>query len=208
MNLNELDSFFCFLIIYFKMNLLFIRSKFMNRCSIIIGIIGLIGLGYTIKNLINEKNNESFDDEDSKVSYLIATNTNYTKSNSINSRTEIKNIVTRIYKNILETNYSSSTLNSWINKLATKQTTLYNFLLSIISPKINSLNVTTLIKSLYLGVLDREPTINESSKLLTVFNDELRQYGSKDRALKKLLTYFVKTSSIVRYCNQLGVNSI
>ena len=89
-----------------------------------------------------------------------------------------------------------------------KQSTLYDFLVSVITPKINLLNTTTLAQSLYLSVLNRQATINEYSKLVSVFNEELRQYGSKERALKKMLTYFVKMSSVVSYCNKLGIKAI
>ena len=180
----------------------------MNKFSIIAGIISVIGFGYMAKNISNKIKNETSNEDNFEASYLVPTSNVVDSRETSNNRNEIKNMVTKIYKNIVETGYGSSTLNSWINKLASKQTTLYNFLLSVISPKINTLNVTNLVKSLYLGILDRNPTANESSKLITVFNDELRKYASKDRALRKMLTYFVKTSVITRYCNLLNMNSI
>lgn len=145
----------------------------------------------------------SFNDNNSII-YLISDNGD--SSNSL--RGEIKSIVAAIYRNIIKVSVSSSTLNSWTNKLFTRQTTLYNFLVSVISPKINTINITNLSQMLYVSVLGREATISESSKLVSTFNEELRKYGSKERALKKLVTYFVKTSSIVRYCNKLGIRAI
>ncbi len=127
-------------------------------------------------------------------------------SNSL--RDEIKSVVLAVYKNIIKVSVNSSTLNSWTNKLFSRQTTLYSFLVSVISPKISSINITNLAQMLYVSILGREASISESSKLVSTFNEELRQYGSKERALKKLITYFVKTSSIVRCCNKLGIRAI
>lgn len=171
-------------------------------------VILLLGAGVGIKILMDMVNKMNLNN-DAEINYLVANDDlSSLRFTSSSSREEIKNIVSKVYKNILKTNASSSTLNSWTNKLSTKQSTLYDFLVSVITPKINLLNTTTLAQYLYLSVLDRQATISESSKLVSVFNEELRQYGSKERALKKLLTYFVKMSSIVSYCNKLGIKAI
>ncbi len=50
-------------------------------------------------------------------------------SNSSNVRNEIESIVRYVYVNILKSNISSDTLNSWVNRLTSKQVTLYDFYL-------------------------------------------------------------------------------
>lgn len=171
----------------------------MNRKYGILKVIGLLGLGFAVKiflDKVSEKN------DDVEVSYL-SLNTVSKYDNS-----QVKDMVSRVYKSVLKVKAGSNILTSWANKLLTKQSTLYNFLISIISSKINSLNVSSLVQSLYMGVLGRNANIGESSKLISVFNDELRKYGSKERALKRMLTYFVKVSSVVSYCNKLSIKAI
>ena len=124
-----------------------------------------------------------------------------------NTRLAIGNIIKGIYKNILKINVSSSTQNSWVNKLSVRNTTLYNFLITVIGPKISIINTSVLVQGLYLSVLGRNETISESSKLISIFNDELRKYGSKDRALRKMISYFVGLSSVRNYCRQLGIRA-
>lgn len=125
-----------------------------------------------------------------------------------NTRIAISNIISGVYKNILKINVSSMTQNSWINRLSIRNTTLYSFLVSVISPKINLINTSMLIQGLYLSVLGRNVTITESSKLISIFNEELRKYGSKERALRKMVSYFVSLSSVRNYCNQLGISAV
>lgn len=124
-----------------------------------------------------------------------------------NTRALIGNIISNVYKNILRVNASSNTINSWINRLSIRNTTLYYFLVSVISPKISIINTSVLAHGLYLSVLGRNSTISESSKLISIFNEELRKYGSKERALKKMINYFVNLSSVKNYCDKLGINS-
>ncbi len=178
----------------------------MTRQYGIIKIIGLIGTGIFIKILLDvvnmNSNNEDNNDLISNENFVSA------RSASVANRTEIKDIIYKVYKNILNTNVSSSVSNSWANKLSTKQSTLYDFLVSVITPKINQLNTTSLVQYLYPSILGRSATTSESSKLVSTFNEELRKYGSKERALKKMITYFVKMSSIVSYCNKLDVKPI
>lgn len=171
----------------------------MNKKYDVFKIIGLLGLGFGLKifiDNINKKNSQV------KVSYL-SLNTSKRYNNS-----QVKDMISRIYKNVLNVKVGSNILTSWANKLLSKQSTLYNFLLAIIIPKINSLNVSSLVKSLYLGVVGRNSNIAESSKLISIFNDELRKYGSRERALKRMLTYFVKVNSVVNYCDKLSIKSI
>ena len=179
----------------------------MNKQCGIMKIILLLGAGVGIKILMDMVNNMRFNN--AELNYLVANDdfSSFKVTNS-SSRDEVKNVISRVYKNILKSSVNSSTLNLWTNKLLAKQSTLYDFLVSFITPKINLLNTTTLAQSLYLSVLNRQATINEYSKLVSVFNEELRQYGSKERALKKMLTYFVKMSSVVSYCNKLGIKAI
>ena len=73
-------------------------------------------------------------------------------SNSL--RDEIKSVVLAVYKNIIKVSVNSSTLNSWTNKLFSRQTTLYSFLVSVISPKISSINITNLAQMLYVSILE------------------------------------------------------
>ena len=103
-------------------------------------------------------------------------------SNSSNVRNEIESIVRYVYVNILKSNISSDTLNSWVNRLTSKQVTLYDFLFTVISPNINSLSISTLIQNLYIGILGKDISITKNSELVAVFNNELRKYGNKKRA--------------------------
>lgn len=158
--------------------------------------IALLGLGFSLSIFLSRIKNKS------GIKYLSISNISDYANN------DVKNFVARVYKNIFKRNIDNSTLVSWTNKLLTKQVTVYNFLISCTLSKINSVNISTLIQSLYLGIIGRAPSISESSKLVSVFNSELRKYGSKERALKGMLTYFVKMSSIVSYCNKLGLKLI
>lgn len=144
--------------------------------------------------------NMSLNDKYNSIMYL---DNNVTSSDIV--RAEIKSMVSSVYKTVVKVSANSNLINSWTNRLYSKQTSLYGFLFSVISPKINLISISTLINLLFLSILGREATIIESSKLISVFNDELRKYGSKERALKKLLSYFVKISSIEKYCNKLNI---
>lgn len=144
--------------------------------------------------------NMSLNDKYNSIMYL---DNNVTSSDIV--RDEIKSMVSSVYKTVVKVSANSNLINSWTNRLYSKQTSLYGFLFSVISPKINLISISTLINLLFLSILGREATIIESSKLISVFNDELRKYGSKERALKKLLSYFVKISSIEKYCNKLNI---
>lgn len=178
----------------------------MTKQNEIVKIIGLLGLGFFIKILLDVVNMSS---NSVKSNYVVASdNLTSARSSSVSNRNGIKEIISRVYKNILKINVSSSTSNSWVNKLSSRQSTLYDFLTSVIAPKINQLNTTSLAQYLYPSILGRSATTTESSRLVSAFNDELRNYGSKERALKKMLTYFVKMSSVVSYCNKLGIKAI
>lgn len=168
----------------------------MSKKNNIFKIIGLLGLGFSLSIFLNKIKHRS------GIKYLSV--------NSISGygNNDVKNFVARVYKSIFKKNIDNSTLISWTNKLLTKQTTVYNFLISVTISKINSVNISTIVQSLYMGVLGRIPNISESSKLISVFNNELRKYGSKERALKGMLIYFVKMSSIVSYCNKLGLRVV
>ncbi len=172
----------------------------------ILKTIGLVTTGFLIKSVSDKFKQEM--NKDSDVQYLVSTNLLSSTEKSLSNRDEIKNLVYRVFKTVLGVNPSMNTINLWTNKLYTKQTTLYNFLVDILSPRINSFSVNTLVKNLYTGVLCKEVSANEISKLTAVFNDELRKYGSKERALKKMISYFVKMSSVVSYCNKLKINAI
>ena len=128
-------------------------------------------------------------------------------SNSSNVRNEIESIVRYVYVNILESNISSDTLNSWVNRLTSKQVTLYDFLFTVISPNINSLSISTLIQNLYIGILGKDISMTKNSELVAVFNNELRKYGNKKRALRKVLLSFVGDASLKKYCKRLGINA-
>lgn len=128
-------------------------------------------------------------------------------SNSSNVRNEIESIVRYVYVNILKSNISSDTLNSWVNRLTSKQVTLYDFLFTVISPNINSLSISTLIQNLYIGILGKDISITKNSELVAVFNNELRKYGNKKRALRKVLLSFVGDASLKKYCKRLGINA-
>lgn len=127
-------------------------------------------------------------------------------SNSSNVRNEIESIVRYVYVNILKSNISSDTLNSWVNRLTSKQVTLYDFLFTVISPNINSLSISTLIQNLYIGILGKDISMTKNSELVAVFNNELRKYGNKKRALRKVLLSFVGDASLKKYCKRLGIN--
>ncbi len=127
-------------------------------------------------------------------------------SNSSNVRNEIESIVMYVYVNILKSNISSDTLNSWVNRLTSKQVTLYDFLFTVISPNINSLSISTLIQNLYIGILGKDISMTKNSELVAVFNNELRKYGNKKRALQKVLLSFVGDASLKKYCKRLGIN--
>ncbi|AID44487.1 Hypothetical protein SFBmNL_00579 [Candidatus Arthromitus sp. SFB-mouse-NL] len=127
-------------------------------------------------------------------------------SNSSNVRNEIESIVRYVYVNILKSNISSDTLNSWVNRLTSKQVTLYDFLFTVISPNINSLSISTLIQNLYIGILGKDISMTKNSELVAVFNNELRKYGNKKRALQKVLLSFVGDASLKKYCKRLGIN--
>ena len=88
-------------------------------------------------------------------------------SNSSNVRNEIESIVRYVYVNILKSNISSDTLNSWVNRLTSKQVTLYDFLFTVISPNINSLSISTLIQNLYIGILGKDISITKNSEYIT-----------------------------------------
>lgn len=171
----------------------------MNKKYDILKIIGLLGLGFGIKIFLDKISEK---DDEVKVGYLSINTVSKYNNN------QVKDMLSRIYKNVLKVKAGSNILTSWANKLLTKQSTLYNFLVSITLSKINNLNASSLVQSLYLGVLGRNANIDESSKLISVFNDELRKYGSRERALKRMLTYFVKVSSVVSYCNKLSIKGI
>lgn len=128
-------------------------------------------------------------------------------SNSSNVRNEIESIVRYVYVNILKSNISSDTLNSWVNRLTSKQVTLYDFLFTVISPNINSLSISTLIQNLYIGILGKNISMTKNSELVAVFNNELRKYGNKKRALRKVLLSFVGDASLKKYCKRLGINA-
>ena len=128
-------------------------------------------------------------------------------SNSSNVRNEIESIVRYVYVNILKSNISSDTLNSWVNRLTSKQVTLYDFLFTVISPNINSLSISTLIQNLYIGILGKDISMTKNSELVAVFNNELRKYGNKKRALQKVLLSFVGDASLKKYCKRLGINA-
>ncbi|BAK56318.1 hypothetical protein SFBM_0540 [Candidatus Arthromitus sp. SFB-mouse-Japan] len=128
-------------------------------------------------------------------------------SNSSNVRNEIESIVRYVYVNILKSNISSDTLNSWVNRLTSKQVTLYDFLFTVISPNINSLSISTLIQNLYIGILGKDISMTKNSELVAVFNNELRKYGNKKRALRKVLLSFVGDASLKKYCKRLGINA-
>lgn len=124
------------------------------------------------------------------------------------NRNEVRNMLISIYVNIFDKPIGSDVLELWVNMLVTKQSSLYDFLVSIIAPGINSLNIVTVIRGLYLGVLKRLPTMNENSRLVSIFNDELREYGARERALKKMIQTFVKNLSVKRYCSRLKIDNI
>lgn len=128
-------------------------------------------------------------------------------SNSSNNREDVEKIVRYVYNNILKISIDVYTLNLWVNRLVTKQSTLNNFLVTVISPNINSLSTLTLVQNLYVGVLNRQPTISESSDLVSIYNKELRKYGSKERALSKMILAFVKSSSISKFCKSIGIDN-
>ena len=128
-------------------------------------------------------------------------------SNSSIVRNEIESIVRYVYVNILKSNISSDTLNSWVNRLTSKQVTLYDFLFTVISPNINSLSISTLIQNLYIGILGKDISMTKNSELVAVFNNELRKYGNKKRALRKVLLSFVGDASLKKYCKRLGINA-
>lgn len=121
---------------------------------------------------------------------------------------EIRSMLISIYGNIFNKPIEQDILDKWVNMLSTKQSNLYDFLINIISPNISTLNIVTVIRGLYLGVLKRLPNMNENSKLVSIFNNDLREYGSRDRAFKKMLQEFVKNTSVKRYCSRLGINNI
>ena len=178
----------------------------MTKQNKILNIIRLLGLGFFIKILLDVVNMSS---NNLNYNNLVASgDLSSTRYVSVSNRNAIKEIVSRVYKNILRVNVSSSTLNSWTNKLSSKQSTLYDFLTSVITPRINQLNTTSLARYLYQSILGRSATTTESSRLVSTFNDELRNYGSRERALRKMVTYFVKMSSVVSYCNKLGIKAI
>ncbi|EIA26431.1 hypothetical protein SFB5_271G0 [Candidatus Arthromitus sp. SFB-5] len=64
---------------------------------------------------------------------------------------------------------SSDTLNSWVNRLTSKQVTLYDFLFTVISPNINSLSISTLIQNLYIGILGKDISMTKNSELVACF---------------------------------------
>lgn len=178
----------------------------MIKQDTILKTIGLVMTGFFIKSVSDKLKQEMNNDSD--IQYLVATNLLSSTEKSTSSRDEIKNLVYRVFKTVLGVNPNMNTINLWTNKLSTKQTTLYNFLVDIISSRINSFSINTLVRNLYTGVLGKEVSSNEISKLTIVFNDELRKYGSKERALKKMISYFVKMSSVVSYCNKLKISAI
>lgn len=169
----------------------------MIKKSSVLKIIALVGLGFVVISTLKDKEKEK---EDDKIKFL--------SNHSEYSNNSVKNFVSRVYKNVVKREMDNSTLISWTNKLLTKQITVYNFLVSISSSEINSVNISTLIQSIYMGMIGRMPNVSETSKLVSVFNSELRKYGSKERALRGMLTYLVKMSAIVSYCNKLGLRLI
>ncbi|BAK81008.1 hypothetical protein [Candidatus Arthromitus sp. SFB-rat-Yit] len=126
-------------------------------------------------------------------------------SNVSNIRSEIENIVRYVYVNILKLNINNDTLNLWVNRLTSKQVTLYDFLYTVISPSINSLSISTLIQNLYIGILGKYISTSKKSELVSIYNNELRIYGNKKRAFKKVLLNFINDDSLNKYCNRLGI---
>lgn len=126
-------------------------------------------------------------------------------SNVSNIRSEIENIVRYVYVNILKLNINNDTLNLWVNRLTSKQVTLYDFLYTVISPSINSLSISSLIQNLYIGILGNHISTSKNSELVSIYNNELRRYGNKKRAFKKVLLSFINDDSLKKYCNRLGI---
>ncbi len=124
------------------------------------------------------------------------------------NREDIRHIVSSVYSNILNRSINSSSLDNWTNKLMSKQISLYDFLISVLIQDANSINIMNLIQSLYSIILKRKPNMIENSQLVSAFNTELRRYGSRERALRKMLTSFVKSSNISKYCTKIGIDNV
>lgn len=133
---------------------------------------------------------------------------NQTQARYSNSRNGVKDLVERAYREILQYTGNSKAVSTWTNRLTTKQISLYNFLLEVVRSRSYPLSTSVLAQALYVTVFGRRITMSESSKLVSIYNTELRKYGSRDRASNNMIAYFVKTSSVKTKCKQLNIISI